>query len=60
MMAEKQRSLFRTLNVLVAALVALVGAWLVVESAILLLGATIAGVGTAAILLGRQLGSDGM
>jgi hypothetical protein len=58
-MAEKRRALFRTLNGLVAALVVIVGAWLVLESAILLLGATIAAVGTAAILLCRQLGSDG-
>jgi hypothetical protein len=58
-MAQKQRALFRTLNGLVAALVVLVGAWLVAGSSILLVGATIAGVGTAAILLGKQLGSDG-
>jgi hypothetical protein len=58
-MAEKQRGLFRTLNGLVAALVVFVGAWLVVDSAILLVGATLAGMGTAAILLGKELGSDG-
>lgn len=57
-MGDKQQRLFRKLNAVIAAFVALLALWLVVDAPILLAGITLAGAGTAALFLGKELGSD--
>lgn len=56
-MGDKQQKLFRKLNVVIAALLALGALWMVLDAPVLLAGVTLAGTATAAVLLGRELGS---
>ena len=56
-MGEKQQKLFRKLNAVSAALLALGALWLILDAPVLLAGLTLAGTATAALLLGSELGS---